>query len=102
MVRKNKKVEQEHDFFYPEGKVHLYEADEFLSQVKHMMSDAVRNKDFAVYFGINEKNCIDVWIRDDEGIMYQIEPRNLDNEESEIRLNEIDSDEAEYKDEEDI
>lgn len=93
-----KKIEQDNDFFYPEGKVHLYEADEFLSQVKHMTNEAIMNKDFAVYLGINNKDCIDIWIRDEDGIMYQIEPKNLKNEESEIRLNEITNNEAEYED----
>lgn len=100
MVKKSKKIEQEHDFFYPEGKMHLYEADEFLSQVKHMMNETVMNKDFAVYFGINNKDCIDVWIRDEDGVMYQIEPRNLKNDESEIRLNEVNSEDYEYEEEE--
>lgn len=89
MVKKKKKVEQDHDFFYPEGKIHLYDADAFISQVKHMMSEAMPDTDFAVYFGINNKDCIDVWIRDENGTMYQIEPKNLDNEESEIKLNEV-------------
>lgn len=100
MVNKKKKIEQEHDFFYPEGKMHLYEADEFLSQVKHMMNETVMNKDFAVYFGINNKDCIDVWIRDEDGVMYQIEPRNLKNNESEIRLNEVEDSEVEGFEEE--
>jgi len=89
MVKKRKKVEQDHDFFYPKGKAHLYDADEFISQVKHMMSEIVPDKDFGVYLGINEKDCIDIWIRDEDGTMYQINPKNLDNDESELKLNEV-------------
>jgi len=89
MVKKKKKVEQDHDFFYAEGKAHLYDADAFISQVKHMMSEVVPDKDFGVYLGINEKDCIDVWIRDENGTMYQIEPKNLKNDESELKINEV-------------
>ena len=97
MAKRRKKIEQEHDFFYPEGKVHLYDADEFLSQVKHMMSDVVVDKEFAVYLGINNNDCLNVWVKDDEGTMYQVDTRNLDNEESEIRLTEMEHNEEDYE-----
>ena len=99
IMAKKKKVEQDHDFFYSEGRVHLYDADEFISQVKHMMSEVVPNKEFGIYVGINDKDCIDVWVRDENGTMYQVEPKNLANEESEIRLNEMGSEEEEEEDE---
>lgn len=92
-MKKKKKIEQDHDFFYPQGKIHLYDADEFLSQVKHMISDVAGNKEFVVYLGINDNHCVDFWVRDDEGTMYQVEPSNLANEESEIAINEVDDEE---------
>jgi len=91
MVKKKSKKEQDHDFYYEGGRVHLYEADAFISQIKHMMRDVIPDVDFAVYLGVNDRDCIDVWVRDENETMYQIEPKNLDNEESEIRLREVDN-----------
>lgn len=96
MVRKTtrkKKIEQDNDFYYPERKVHLYDADAFIAQLKHLMLELVPDTEFAVYFGINENDCLDAWIRDENGVMYQVEPKQLEHEESEISLTEVEEDE---------
>ncbi len=81
-----KKVEQEHDFYYDEGKIHLYDADAFIAQVKHMMVDIVKGMEFGIYFGISKDDCLDVWLRDENGVMYQVQPKQLANDESEISI----------------
>ncbi len=86
MEPKKKKVEQEHDWYYPEGKIHLYDADAFISQIKHMMADVVNDMEFGIYFGINEDNCLDVWLRDENGVMYQVQPKQLEDDESELSI----------------
>ena len=86
MEPKKKKVEQDHDWYYPEGKIHLYDADAFISQIKHMMADVVQDMEFGIYFGINEDNCLDVWLRDENGVMYQVQPKQLENDESELTI----------------
>ena len=86
MEPKKKKVDQEHDWYYPEGKIHLYDADAFISQVKHMMKDVVEDMEFGIYFGISEEDCLDVWLRDENGVMYQVQPKQLANDESEISI----------------
>ena len=86
MEPKKKKVEQEHDWYYPQGKIHLYDADAFISQIKHMMSDVVDDMEFGIYFGISEDNCLDVWLRDENGVMYQVQPKQLENDESELSI----------------
>jgi len=83
---KKKKVEQEHDFYYEEGKIHLYDADSFLAQVKHMMVDIVKGMEFGIYFGISKDDCLDVWLRDENGVMYQVQPKQLANNEDEISI----------------
>ncbi len=86
MEPKKKKVEQEHDWYYPEGKIHLYDADAFISQIKHMMADVIEDMEFGIYFGINEDNCLDVWLRDENGVMYQVQPKQLEDDESELSI----------------
>ncbi len=86
MEPKKKKVEQEHDWYFPEGKIHLYDADAFISQIKHMMADVVEDMEFGIYFGISEDNCLDVWLRDENGVMYQVQPKQLENDESELSI----------------
>jgi len=81
-----KKVEQEHDFYYDEGKIHLYDADAFIGQVKHMMAGIVNDMEFAIYFGISQDDCLDVWLRDENGVMYQVQPKMLANDESQISI----------------
>ncbi len=88
-----KKVDQEHDWFYAEGKIHLYDADTLIAQLKHMMVELIPDTEFAVYFGINEDGCLDAWIRDENGVMYQVEPKQLEHEESENSLTEVEEDE---------
>jgi len=97
MEPKKKKVEQEHDWYYPEGKIHLYDADAFISQIKHMMTDVVDNMEFGIYFGISEDDCLDVWIRDENGVMYQVQPKQLENDESELSIVERVEDEEDGK-----
>jgi len=97
MEPKKKKVEQEHDWYFPEGKIHLYDADAFISQIKHMMADVVDNMEFGIYFGISEDDCLDVWIRDENGIMYQVQPKQLENDESELSIVERVEDEEDGK-----
>ncbi len=86
MEPKKKKVEQEHDWYFPEGKIHLYDADAFIAQIKHMMTDVIDDMEFGIYFGINEDNCLDVWIRDENGVMYQVQPKQLEDDESELTI----------------
>lgn len=86
MEPKKKKVEQEHDWYYPEGKIHLYDADAFISQIKHMMADVIDDMEFGIYFGINKDNCLDVWLRDENGVMYQVQTKQLENDESELTI----------------
>ena len=86
MEPKKKKVEQEHDWYYPEGKIHLYDADAFIGQVKHMMADIVEGLEFGIYFGISKDDCLDLWLRDENGVMYQVQPKQLMNDESEISI----------------
>lgn len=88
-----KKVEQEHDFYYDEGNIHLYDADAFIAQVKHMMVDIVKGMEFGIYFGISKDDCLDVWLRDENGVMYQVQPKQLANNESEISIAEAVEDE---------
>ncbi len=97
MEPKKKKVEQEHDWYYPEGKIHLYDADAFISQIKHMMADVVQDMEFGIYFGINEDNCLDVWLRDENGVMYQVQPKQLEDDESELSIVERIEDEEDGK-----
>ncbi len=94
MEPSKKKVEQEHDWYYPEGKIHLYDADSFIAQIKHMMADVV-DVEFGIYFGISEEDCLDVWLRDENGVMYQVQPKQLANDESEISIAEAIEDEEE-------
>ncbi len=86
MEPNKKKVDQEHDWYYPEGKIHLYDADSFIAQIKHMMIDVVEGLEFGIYFGISEQDCLDVWLRDENGVMYQVQPKQLANDESEISI----------------
>lgn len=88
-----KKVDQEHDFYYEEGKIHLYDADAFIAQVKHMMAGIVDELEFGIYFGVSKKDCLDVWLRDENGVMYQVQPKQLANDESEISIAESIEDE---------
>ncbi len=88
-----KKVDLDSEFYYPNGKIHLYDADSFISNIKHMMADLVEDVEFGIYFGISEDNCLDVWVRDENGVMYEIEPKQLDDEDSEIKIVEKDEDE---------
>lgn len=81
-----KKVEQEHDFYYEGGDIHLYDADDFIGQIKHMMAGIVKDMEFGIYFGISKENCLDVWLRDENGVMYQVQPKQLANDESEIAI----------------
>jgi len=81
-----KKVEQEHDFYYEEGKIHLYDADAFIGQVKHMMAGIVNDMEFGIYFGISQDDCLDIWLRDENGVMYQVQPKQLANDESQISI----------------
>ena len=97
MEPKKKKVEQEHDWYYPEGKIHLYDADAFISQIKHMMADVVQDMEFGIYFGISEDDCLDVWIRDENGVMYQVQPKQLEDDESELSIVERVEDEEDGK-----
>lgn len=87
-----KKVELTNEFYYPDGKIHLYDADSFIANIKHMMADLIADLEFGIYFGISEDNCLDVWIRDENGVMYEIEPKQLANEESEIEITEKEED----------
>ena len=95
MEPRKKKVDQEHDWYYPEGKIHLYDADAFISQVKHMMADVVDGKEFGIYFGISQDDCLDVWLRDEDGVMYQVQPKQLENDESELTIAEAVEEEKE-------
>ncbi len=88
-----KKVDQEHDFYYAQGKIHLYDADAFIGQVKHMMADVVDGLEFGIYFGISEDDCLDLWLRDENGVMYQVQPKQLLNDESQISIAEALDDE---------
>ena len=97
MEPKKKKVEQEHDWYFPEGKIHLYDADAFISQIKHMMADVVDDMEFGIYFGISEDDCLDVWLRDENGVMYQVQPKQLENDESELSIVERIEDEEDGK-----
>ncbi len=90
---KKDKIDQEHDFYYPQGKIHLYDADAFIAQIKHMMVDIVKDMEFGIYFGISEEDCLDVWLRDENGVMYQVQPKQLANDESEISIAEAIEDE---------
>jgi len=81
-----KKIDQEHDFYYEEGKIHLYDADAFIAKVKHMMIDVVKDLEFGIYFGISKDDCLDVWLRDENGVMYQVQPKQLANDESQISI----------------
>lgn len=83
---KKKKVDQEHDWYYPEGKIHLYDADAFIAQIKHMMVDVVDDMEFGIYFGISEDDCLDIWLRDENGVMYQVQPKQLEDDESELTI----------------
>jgi len=94
MEENQKKKDLDNEFYYSEGKIHLYDADSFLSQIKHLMIDIVEDVEFGVYFGISEDDCLDVWLRDENGVMYQVEPKQLENDESELRIKEV-SDEEE-------
>ncbi len=87
------KVDQEHDFYYTEGKIHLYDADAFIAQIKHMMAGIVNDMEFGIYFGISEDDCLDVWLRDQNGVMYQVQPKQLANDESQISIAEAIEDE---------
>ncbi len=90
---KKKKVDQEHDFYYEEGKIHLYDADAFIAQIKHMMAGIVDDIEFGIYFGISQDDCLDVWLRDQNDVMYQVQPKQLANDESEISIAEAVEDE---------
>lgn len=81
-----KKIDQEHDFYYESGDIHLYDADAFIAQVKHMMDGIINDMEFAIYFGINKEDCLDIWLRDENGVMYQVQPKQLVNDESEISI----------------
>lgn len=83
-----KKIELDNEFYYSNGKIHLYDADSFIAQIKHMMAELIEDLEFGIYFGISEDNCLDVWIRDENGVMYEIEPKQLENEESELSITE--------------
>lgn len=84
----NDKIELDSEFYYPNGNIHLYDADSFIANVKHMMAELVEDTEFVIYFGISEDNCLNVWVKDENGIMYEIEPNQLDNEDSEIKITE--------------
>ena len=88
-----KKIDQDHDWYYPEGKIHLYDADAFISQIKHMMADIVEGLEFGIYFGVNEDDCLDVWLRDENGVMYQVQPKQLADDNTEISIAEAIEDE---------
>ncbi len=90
-----KKIDQEHDFYYARGKIHLYDADAFIAQIKHMMIDVVDGLEFGIYFGISEEDCLDVWLRDENGVMYQVQPKQLAGDESQISIAEALEDEDE-------
>ena len=95
MVKK-KKIEQEHDFYYTDADIHLYDADSFIAQIKHMMAGIVGDVEFGIYFGINDNDCLDIWLRDENGIMYQVQPKQLEDDESEISIAEaVEEDEEE-------
>lgn len=88
-----KKIDQEHDWFYAEGKIHLYDADAFISQIKHMMVDVIDDMEFGIYFGVNNEDCLDVWLRDENGVMYQVQPKQLVDDNTEISIAEAIEDE---------
>jgi len=88
-----KKKDLDNEFFYTKGNIYLYDADSFLSQIKHLMIDIVEDVEFGVYFGISEDNCLDVWLRDENGVMYQVEPKQLEDEESELSIKEVSEEE---------
>ncbi len=81
-----KKVDQEHDFWYDEAKIHLYDADAFIAQVKHMMAGIIDDMEFGIYFGVSQDDCLDVWLRDENDVMYQVQPKQLTEGESEISI----------------
>jgi len=85
---KKNKVELDGEFYYPNGKIHLYDADSFIANIKHMMADLIEDVEFGIYFGVSEDNCLDVWVRDENGVMYEIEPKQLDDEDNEIKITE--------------
>lgn len=85
---KKEKIKQEHDFYFEEEEIHLYDADAFISQVKHLMVGVVDDLEFAIYFGINKNDCLDVWLRDENGVMYQVELRALNDDNTELVLSE--------------
>lgn len=93
MAENRKKKDLDNEFFYAKGNIYLYDADSFLSQIKHLMIDIVEDVEFGVYFGISEDDCLDVWLRDENGVMYQVEPKQLENEESELRIKEVSEEE---------
>jgi len=85
---KKDKIELDSEFYYPNGNTHLYDADSFIANVKHMMAELIEDIEFVIYFGISEDNCLNVWVKDENGIMYEIEPNRLDDEDSEIKITE--------------
>lgn len=85
---KENNIELDSEFYYPNGNIHLYDADSFIANIKHMMADLIEDIEFGIYFGISKDNCLDVWVRDENGVMYEIEPKQLADEDSEIKITE--------------
>ncbi len=82
--------DSEGEFYFQEEDIHLYDADHFIANIKSMMAEAVPDVEFTVYFGVNDKNCLDVWVREENEVMYEIEP-TTDN----LRLTEREEEEDE-------
>jgi len=76
---KDEHLEDEH-FWYEEEGINLYDVDHFISQIKTMMQELVKeSEEFAIYIGIDKDHCLQMWARDEKGTMYQVEPHKDDD-----------------------
>jgi len=67
-------------FYYKEKDINLYDVDHFVSQIKTMMLELVKDStEFALYVGVDKDHCLQMWVRDEKGIMYQVEPHKDDD-----------------------
>lgn len=75
------KIMEDENFYYEEGKINLFDVDHFISQIKTMMQELVKDsEEFAIYIGVDDDHCLQMWARDEKGIMYQVEPHKDDEE----------------------
>jgi len=72
-------MEDEH-FYYKEEDINLYDVDHFISEIKTMMLELVKDSnEFAVYIGVDKDHCLQIWVMDEKDTMYQVEPHKDDD-----------------------